>query len=95
MIKDFQTTGLFGARDVHRKILDIYYPRFDGNDAVHVKLAELSKSAHEKASCYIKDNPPKQELSAIYLGRMRTSLKKHLVKELGEIDRIVKGVIGK
>jgi N-6 DNA Methylase len=95
MMKDFQPKGLFGARHVHKKILDIYYPRFDGNDAVHVKLAELSKSAHEKASDFIKDNPPRQELSAIHLGRMRTSLKKHLVKELGEIDRIVKGVIGK
>jgi hypothetical protein len=95
LMKEFQSSGLFGARNVHKKILDIYYPRFDGNDPVHVKLAELSKSAHEKANSFIKDNPPKQELSAIHLGRMRTSLKKHLVKELGEIDRIVKGVIGK
>jgi len=94
-MKEFQSRGLFGARDVSKKILDIYYPKFDGNDPVHVKLAELSKSAHEKASGFIKDNPPKQELSAIHLGRMRTSLKKHLVKELGEIDKIVKGVIGK
>jgi hypothetical protein len=94
-MKEFQSRGLFGARDVSKKILDIYYPRFDGNDSMHVKLAELSKSAHEKASDFIKDNPPKQELSAIHLGRMRTSLKKHLVKELGEIDKIVKGVIGK
>ena len=60
-----------------------------------MKLAELGKSAHEKASSFIKDNPPKQELSAIHPGRMRTSLKKHLVKELGDIDRIVKGVLGK
>ena len=72
-----------------------WFNNVDGNDPVHVKLAELSKSAHEKASSFIQDNPPKQELSAIHLGRMRTSLKKHLVKELGEIDRIVKGVIGK
>jgi hypothetical protein len=93
-MKDFKSRGLFGARDVSKKILDIYYPRFDGNDPVHLKLAELSKAAHEKTRCFIKDNPPKQELSAIHLGRMRTLLKKHLVTELGEIDRIVKGVLG-
>ena len=49
----------------------------------------------KKASCFIKDNSPKQELSAIYFGGMRTSLKKHLAKELGEIDKIVNGVLGK
>ncbi len=26
MMKDFQSKGLFGARDVHKKILDIYFP---------------------------------------------------------------------
>ena len=60
---------------------------------MHKELAELSKGAHEKAGQYVKDNIPEQELSAIHLGRMRTAIKKHLAKELGEIDRLVKKVI--
>jgi type I restriction-modification system DNA methylase subunit len=92
-MKDFQSKGLFGARDVSRKILDIYYPRYDENNPVHKELAELSKAAHEKAGQYVKDNIPQQELSAGHLGRLRGAIKKHLSKELGEIDGLVKKII--
>ncbi|RJP68323.1 MAG: SAM-dependent DNA methyltransferase [Ignavibacteriales bacterium] len=93
LMKDFQSKGLFGARDVHKKILDIYFPKFDENNAEHIKLAELSKLAHEKAEQYLKDNPPRQELSAIHLGRLRVEIKKHLKEEMKEIDKIVKKII--
>jgi len=73
-MKDFQSRGLFGARDVHKKILDIYYPKFEEANETHQQLA-LSQTAHEKASQYLKDNVPKQELSAIHLGRLRVELK--------------------
>jgi hypothetical protein len=53
LMKDFKSKGLFGARDVHKKILDIYYPRFDKNDEVHLRLAELSKEAHEKTGKFL------------------------------------------
>jgi len=94
MMKDFQSKGLFGARDVHKKILDIYYPKFDAANKVHQQLAALSQAAHEKAAQYVKDNPPLQELSAIHLGRLRVAIKKHLVKEMEAIDKLVKRVIG-
>ena len=41
LMKDFQSRGLFGARDVSKKILDIYYPRFDGNDASACKVSRV------------------------------------------------------
>lgn len=94
LMKDFQTKGLFGARDVHKKILDIYFPRFDESNLVHQKLAALGKKAHEKVSQYLKDNPPQQELTAIHLGRLRVAIKKHLSKEMEEIDKVVKRVLG-
>jgi len=56
MMKDFQARGLYGARHVHKKILDIYYPRFDAGDETHLELAELSRAAHEKASAYTASN---------------------------------------
>lgn len=37
--------------------------------------------------------PPQQELSAIHLGRLRVAIKKHLAKEMGEIDGLVKKLI--
>lgn len=94
MMKEFQTRGLFGVRDIHKKILDIYFPRFDETNEVHLQLAELSKTAHQKASKYLEDSPPQKELTAIHLGRLRLIIKKHLASEMKEIDKLVKKVIG-
>ncbi|MEP6952025.1 MAG: hypothetical protein ABI863_22235 [Ginsengibacter sp.] len=94
MMKDFQATGLFGARHVHKKILDIFYPKFNEKNKVHNQLAKLSEQAHEKAKAYLIANVPKQELSAIFLGRLRMEIKKHLKEEMEEIDELVKEVIG-
>lgn len=93
MMKDFQARGLFGARHVHKKILDIYYPKFDAANEIHTQLASLSQTAHAKASQYLKDNVPRQELSAIHLGRIRTDIKKHLSEEMKAIDKLVKKVL--
>lgn len=94
LMKDFQTRGLFGARDVHKKILDIYFPRFDENNEIHLQLAQLSETAHEKAAKYLQDNPPQKELTATRLGKLRLDIKKHLAAELKEIDKLVKKLLG-
>ena len=94
MMKDFQARGLFGARHVHKKILDIFFPEFDETNKVHSKLAELGRNAHEKVSIYLEENPPDKEVSGIHLGKMRTNIKKYLAEELKEIDDLVKKVIG-
>lgn len=93
MMKDFQARGLFGARHVHKKILDIYYPKFNDKETVHLKLSELSEQAHKKTAVYVKNNPP-EELSGIKLGKLRVDIKKHLEKEMQEIDKLVKKIIG-
>lgn len=94
LMKDFQSKGLWGARDVHKKILDIYFPKFNEEEETHMRLAELSKAAHERAAQYLKENPPQKELIAIRLGRLRVEIKKHLSAEMKEIDKIVKKLIG-
>jgi type I restriction-modification system DNA methylase subunit len=94
MMKDFQAKGLFGARHVHKKILDVYFPKYDEANKTHQQLATLSKACHAKAAQYVKDNTPQQELSAIHLGRIRVAIKKHLATEMKEIDGLVKKVIG-
>ncbi|MCU0457659.1 MAG: N-6 DNA methylase [Bacteroidales bacterium] len=93
LIKDFQARGLYGARHVHKKILDVYFPKYDCNDNNHMKLAELSKLSHGKAMKFLQDKPPHQELTAMRLGRLRLEIKSHLSKELKEIDRIVKRIL--
>ena len=93
MMKDFQATGLFGARHVHKKILDIFYPKFNEKNKIHQKLSTLSEQAHDKAKAYLIVNPPKQELSAIFLGRLRTDIKKLLKDEISQIDSFVMEII--
>jgi hypothetical protein len=94
IMKDFQSRGLWGARDVHKKILDVYFPKFDEGDELHLSLARLSETAHKKAAEFIEVNPPQHELSATRLGRYRVDIKKHLHKEMKEIDKLVKKLIG-
>lgn len=94
LMKDFQARGLYGARHVHKKILDIYYPRFDKSDENHLELAELSKAAHTKASAFLAANPPQHDLTPMRLGRLRLDIKKHLTNEMREIDALVEKLIG-
>ena len=94
MMKDFQATGLFGARHVHKKILDVFFPKFNEKNKTHLKLALLGEQAHAKAKAYVEANLPKQELSAIHLGRYRVEIKKHLKEEMEGIDGLVGEMIG-
>jgi hypothetical protein len=94
LMKDFQSRGLFGARHVHKKILDIYFPLFDEGNEIHTQLAQLSETAHKKAAKYLEDNPPQKELIATRLGKLRLDIKKHLSAEMKEIDRLVKKIVG-
>lgn len=93
MMKDFQARGLYGARHVHKKILDIYYPRFDAGEEAHRTLARLSETAHEKASAYLAANPPQNDLTPMRLGRLRLDIKRHLTDEMRDIDRLVERII--
>jgi type I restriction-modification system DNA methylase subunit len=93
MMKDFQSRGLFGARDIHKKILDIYFPRFTKGDETHSSLARLSEIAHQKATEFLRANPPGHELSAMRLGRMRVDIKKHIEAEMKEIDGLVEKIV--
>jgi hypothetical protein len=39
----WMTRGLFGARDVHKRALDVPWPRYDPEDAVHQALVEAGR----------------------------------------------------
>ncbi|MEI6437039.1 MAG: restriction endonuclease, partial [Bacteroidota bacterium] len=92
-MKAFQTRGLFGPRDVHKKILDIVFPRYNEKKSRHFKLAQLGTECHELARQFLLENPPEQNLSAYHLGRIRLEIKKHLDGNLIQIDRFVKEII--
>jgi hypothetical protein len=92
-MKDFQSKGLFGARDVHKKILDVYFPKYSHNDSFHKRLSELGSISNSIVRQFINSNPPQNELSSIHLGRYRITIKNHISKEMTEIDKIVKKLL--
>jgi hypothetical protein len=93
LIKDFQAKGLFGARHVHKKILGVYFPKFDESNPKHIQLAQSGNQAHEKVKLFLAGIPPIQKVEGTHLGRIRLEIKKHLVKEMKEIDEIVRGIV--
>jgi hypothetical protein len=93
LMKDFQARGLFGARHVHKKILDVYFPEFDRNNAAHLSLAALGRTAHEKTATYLQENPPPPFLAALPLGRLRLGIKGRLAEEMSKIDKTVRQII--
>ncbi len=57
LMKDFQARGLFGARHVYiyKKKLDIFYPKFNLKDKIHLQLAKLSEQAPKKTTDFLSD----------------------------------------
>ena len=93
LMKAFQARGLFGARHVHKKILDVPFPKYNEKSKKHLRLAQLGVKCHELADRFLAENPPSQNLSAFHLGRVRLRIKQHIASELAEIDTIVKEII--
>lgn len=94
MMKDFQARGLFGPRHVHKKILDIYFPMYDSENAEHRRLAELGEICHERSTRFLQDTPPNVPLTTSQLGKLRVAIRKHLSQELQEIDTLARAVMG-
>lgn len=87
-IKPFQSMGLQGERHVEKKVLELPIPRYNANDRVHVRLAELSASAHDAAAKFVATTPlPKS------LARQRAAVRSHLKEILAEIDSIVEKLL--
>jgi hypothetical protein len=91
LIKNFQPRGLFGARHVHTKILEIPLNEYNSQNQHHQQLAELGRQCTEKVrqkydcETYITTSKPYN------VGTLRTQVRNWLRKELREID----GVLGR
>jgi hypothetical protein len=49
-IKPFQSTGLLGERDIHKKVLDFPIPKFDPKRPAHSELAKWASEASERVA---------------------------------------------
>jgi hypothetical protein len=87
-IKDFQSRGLFGARDIHKTIMKLPFPKYKRSVAEHAALAVLGKKCADLTSSLI-GRTDANDLQARALGRMRSKVRDQLAHELEAIDVLV------
>ena len=96
LIKPLQSKGLFGPRDIHKKVWELPIPQFDPSNENHVALAQLGEKCTEKVSELISKGIPAKtsaELVSASIGSLRKIIKSELAEEIREIDRIVKDTL--
>ncbi len=91
-IKPFQSVGLLGERDIHKKLLELPIPTYNHEDKKHVKISELGAKAREVAVEMVKSGDFPIDSS---IARQRGFVRTHLKKELMEIDTLVAKLLSK
>ncbi|MBC6991199.1 hypothetical protein [Hymenobacter sp. BT491] len=92
-MKPFQSSGLFGARDVSRKILDVPLPRFDASNPLHMGLAEQARACAVEVARYI----DQQQLGSqdYNVGKVRLYVRQTLLRpQLTAIDALLRELLG-
>ena len=87
IIKDFQTTGLFGPRDIHKRILEVPLPFYNARENDHKLLAEMGKKCEKKVTGFL------SSLGDYNVGTLRMQVRSLLSHEWKEIDGILKKLI--
>ncbi len=96
LIKPFQSRGLQGERDIHKKILEAPLPRFDAGNPDHRALSATAQQAAAKAEAYVAAlnlGSDGGNLPANKLGRLRNEMREHLAQEMAEIDTLLECIL--
>ena len=90
-MKAFQTTGLFGQRDVTKKILEFPWPTFSHSTPSHRRLVRLGKQAANSVQLIL-GGQQDLELDPGSLGRLRSRIRLELAPVFAEIDTLVEAI---
>ncbi len=90
LIKPMQSRGQWGARDIHKKPLELPIPAYEGNGAQRA-LADLGRQAQAKVRAWLAAGHGAEVRSS---GVLRRRVRDLLADELAEIDRLVQELIG-
>ncbi|MGB8802363.1 MAG: N-6 DNA methylase [Candidatus Acidiferrales bacterium] len=88
IIKPFQSLGLMGERDIHKKVLDVPFPQYSKDVVKHRDLVRLAKRAAKEAARAVK----LPEFPG-HLPRQRSYIRTVVEGTLTEINTIVKSLI--
>jgi hypothetical protein len=90
LIKPMQSRGLWGPRDICKKVLELPIPKFDAANPAHRRLAELGKECSVKVEQWLTSGGARKITS---IGKLRGMVREMLNDELREIDELVKGIL--
>lgn len=91
LVKEFQTTGHFGERDVTKKILEFPWPKYSSDASTHRRLASLGREAARQVNALL-GTTHGLELDPRSLGRERLRLRVAIAPLMKEIDALVKAI---
>lgn len=89
LIKPMQSRGQFGARDIHKKVLELPMPKFDPKNRTHQELVRLATEAKAKAEKAVIDLESKYS----GIGKIRQLIKVEVQEEVLKIDKIVRELL--
>jgi hypothetical protein len=89
-IKPFQSVGLQGKRDVHKKVLELPISRFDQANPIHSQISALGAAARTKLDRWFASRPSGWPKS---LARQRAIVRLEVRDILGQTDELVKQLL--
>jgi hypothetical protein len=90
LTKPMQSRGLFGPRDIAKKVLELPIPQYDAGNKTHRALSELGVACAAKVASQIVAD---ETLSTQSIGRARSAIRVLLQPELAQIDALVKEIL--
>ena len=86
LVKPMQSRGLWGPRDIHKKVLELPIPQFDAANPTHTQLAKLGRECSAEVEKWLVNGGAGKITS---IGTLRGKVRAILKAKLAEIDALV------
>jgi len=90
LIKPMQARGLWGARHICKKVLELPIPKFDKDNKIHIRLTEIGEDCIKKVENWLASG---RQGNIQSIGKLRSMVRNMLNEELKEIDGLVEGIL--
>jgi len=90
LLKPMQSRGLWGPRDICKKVLEFPIPKFDEKNSLHIELSELGDICTKKVSKWLNKGGQGNIKS---IGKLRGMVRELLKEDLKRIDNLVEKIL--